>query len=217
MHGSNLYRFVCALPLPVRRSCGRGAQMRGGTAEDSSLSDTSRFRPLLQDILEDISAGKLSADEYPVGLLKRFFSNLDTTKKFQLQNFPEHFRNDGLAPKQIVFRLCRCSMHPLHSFISFVRVSVVKASSSFQFFVGLIVVGRKQRSHHAAPLDTAYSTAVLCEERTLSSKNLISVDAKFMEGASSCIVPSSMALLLCSVVMGSMRACPSNHLKQRYC
>lgn len=216
MNGSNLYRSVCALPLPVRRSCGRGAQMRGGTAEDSSLSDTSRFRPLLQDILEDISAGKLSADEYPVGLLKRFFSNLDTTRNFQLQNFPEHFRNDGLAPKIFVSRLCRCSMHPLRSFISFVRVSVVKTSSSFHVFVGLIVVGRKQRSHHAAPLDTAYSTAVLYEERILSSKNL-SVDAKFMEGASSCIVPSSMALLLCSVVMGSMRACPSNHLKQRYC
>ena len=77
----------------------RGAQMRGGTAEDSSLSDTSRFRPLLQDILEDISAGKLSADEYPVRLLQQ--NHLD--EEFICKNNSKiDFASDDVARRQAI-------------------------------------------------------------------------------------------------------------------
>lgn len=39
--------------------------MRAG-AEDDSLSDTTRFHPLLEELFEDMASGKLSPDEYPV-------------------------------------------------------------------------------------------------------------------------------------------------------
>lgn len=39
-------------------------QVRAG-AEDDSLSDTTRFHPLLEDLFEDMASGKLSPDEYP--------------------------------------------------------------------------------------------------------------------------------------------------------
>mmetsp|Transcript_17026 Transcript_17026/g.50813 ORF Transcript_17026/g.50813 Transcript_17026/m.50813 type:complete len:663 (-) Transcript_17026:822-2810(-) len=49
----------------ARKRKGNVRELRGGPAEDDSLSDTSRFHPLLQDIIEDIASGRLSTDEYP--------------------------------------------------------------------------------------------------------------------------------------------------------